>query len=175
MRSRKGKPLAFELLTVGSSDNAIEQLIQSDLQARGIRMNIRQMEGGVFLTTMRANPKPFDAVITGISGDVSLAYLAAMFEGGQRGGSLDYAGYHTRPLDAAFTATRAARTDDERSAAWQVVQRQLADSLPVSWIYHSRGVQGVSARLRGVQMDLRGELPTLASWTPAGAPGTVGR
>lgn len=175
MRSRNGAPLVFELRTVGSSDNAIEQLIQSDLQARGMRMSIRQMEGGVFLTTARANPKTFDAIITGIPGDVSLAYLPAMFEGGQRGGSLDYAGYHTRQLDAAFTATRAARSEEERRAAWQVVQRQLADSLPVSWIYHSRGVQGVSARLSGVRMDLRGELPTLASWNPAGAPGSVRR
>ncbi|MDQ2767892.1 MAG: ABC transporter substrate-binding protein, partial [Gemmatimonadota bacterium] len=31
MRQRDGKPLAFELLTVGSADNAAEQLIQSDL------------------------------------------------------------------------------------------------------------------------------------------------
>lgn len=171
MRSRDGKPLAFELLTVGSSDNAIEQLIQSDLQARGIRMNIRQMEGGAFLTAVRATPKNFDAVITGVSGDVSLAYLAAMFEGAQRGGSLDYAAYHNRALDAAFAATRAATTDDARRAAWATVQQHLADSLPVTWIYHSRGVQGVSARLQGVRMDLRGELTTLARWEALGPPG----
>jgi peptide/nickel transport system substrate-binding protein len=174
-RSRNGKPLSFELITVGSSDNAIEQLIQSDLQARGIRMDIRQMEGGAFLTTVRATPRIFDAAITGVSGDVSLSYLAAMFESAQRGGSLDYAGYHEPLLDAAFAAARAARTDVDRRAAWRIVQRRLADSLPVTWIYHSRGVQGISARLRGVTMDLRGELVTLASWSSAGAPGAVRR
>ena len=171
-RVRGGKPLSFELLTVGSADNAIEQLIQSDLQARGIRMSIRQMEGGAFLTTVRATPKTFDAVITGVSGDVSLAYLAAMFETAQRGGSLDYAAFHNPVLDAAFAATRGATTDIARRAAWHVVQQQLADSLPVAWIYHSRGVQGVSARLGGVRMDLRGELASLATWDPLGAPGT---
>ena len=30
--------------------------------------------------------------------------------------------------------------------------------MPVAWIYHSRGVQGLSARLRNVVMDLRGEM-----------------
>jgi peptide/nickel transport system substrate-binding protein len=171
MRVRDGKPLAFELLTVGSADNAIEQLIQSDLHARGIRMNIRQMEGGAFLTTMRASPKTFDAAITGVSGDVSLAYLAAMYEGAQRGGSLDYAAYHNASLDAAFAATRSATTDVARRDAWHVVQKQLVDSLPMIWVYHSRGVQGISARLDGVKMDLRGELVSLASWVPLGAAG----
>jgi peptide/nickel transport system substrate-binding protein len=171
VRSRNGKRLAFELLTVGSADNAIEQLIQSDLQARGIRMNIRQMEGGAFLTTMRASPKNFDAAITGVSGDVSLAYLAAMYEGAQRGGSLDYAAYHNAALDAAFAATRAATSDSLRREAWRVVQKQLADSLPMVWVYHSRGVQGISARLDGVKMDLRGEHVSLAQRQPRGAPG----
>ena len=172
IRARDGKALTFELQTVGSADNAIEQLIQSDLQARGIRMGIRQMEGGAFLTTMRASPKTFDAAITGVSGDVSLAYLAAMYEGGQRGGSLDYAAYHNAALDAAFAATRTATTDLARREAWRAVQKQLGDSLPMIWIYHSRGVQGISARLDGVKMDLRGELVSLAQWTPTGAPGS---
>jgi peptide/nickel transport system substrate-binding protein len=171
VRMKDGKPLAFELLTVGSSDNAIEQLIQGDLQARGIRMGIRQMEGGAFLTTMRASPKTFDAAITGVSGDVSLAYLAAMFEGTQHGGSLDYADYHNARLDAAFAATRTASSDAARRAAWREVQRQLADSLPMAWVYHSRGVQGIAARLDGVRMDLRGELVSVAQWQPLGPPG----
>jgi peptide/nickel transport system substrate-binding protein len=171
IRARDGKPLAFELLTVGSSDNAIEQLIQSDLQARGIRMSIRQMEGGAFLTAMRASSKTFDAAITGVSGDVSLAYLAAMYEGSRRGGSLDYAAFHNAGLDAAFAATRSATTDAARRDAWRVVQQQLADSLPMAWVYHSRGVQGISARLDGVRMDLRGELASVARWEPLGPPG----
>lgn len=175
MREKNGKRLEFELLTVGSADNAIEQLIQSDLQARGIRMGIRQMEGGAFLTTVRATPKSFDAVITGVSGDVSLAFLAAMFEGAQRNGSLDYAAYHNARLDAAFVAARSASSDAARVAAWREVQRQLDDSLPMAWVYHSRGVQGVSSRLGGVRMDLRGELVSLASWTTSGAPGSVHR
>lgn len=171
MRVRDGKPLSFDLLTVGSSDNAIEQLLQGDLAERGIRMEIRQMEGGAFLTQARATPKTYDALITGVSGDVSLSYLAAMFEGSQRGGSLDYAGFHTPPLDAAFAATRRAGTAAARRDAWMTVQRILADSMPIVWVYHSRGLQGVSARLSGVTMDLRGELASLAKWAPTGPPG----
>src|SRR5688500_6315502 len=48
-RARDGTPLTFELLTVGSADNAAEQLIQADLAALGIRLEIRQREMGAFL------------------------------------------------------------------------------------------------------------------------------
>ena len=171
-RSRKGHALSFELLTVGSSDNAIEQLIQSDLAARGIEMRIRQMEGGAFLTEARASDKRFDALITGVPGDLSLSYVAAMFEGAQRHGSLDYADFHVGRLDSLFAATRRAASDGERRRAWSDVQKLLIDSMPVVWVYHSRGVQGVSARLANVHMDVRGELASLASWTALGPPGT---
>jgi hypothetical protein len=40
----------------------------------------------------------------------------------------------------------------------------LADSLPATWLYHARGVQGLSRRLQGVTMDLRGELATVHDW-----------
>jgi peptide/nickel transport system substrate-binding protein len=34
----------------------------------------------------------------------------------------------------------------------------------VAWLYHARGVQGMNRRVLGVRMDMRGELPTVATW-----------
>lgn len=166
VRARGGQRLALVLLTVGSGDNAVEQLLQADLAARGIRVEIRQLELGAFLAEARARTKRFDLLVTGIPGDLSLAYLAAMFDSQLAGGPLDYAGWHTRTLDDAFVRVRAARDAAALRAAWADVQRELARDVPVAWLWHARGVQGVSARLDGVRMDLRGELATLARWTP---------
>jgi ABC-type transport system substrate-binding protein len=163
----KDGPLSVELLTVGSGDNAIEQLIQADLAERGIRVEMRQLEMAAFLTRARAADKKFDLLITGIPGDLSLAYLRAMFESSQKGSSLDYAGFHSPALDAAFDRARRASSDSSLRVAWLDVQTELGRQAPVAWIYHSRGVQGVSARMRNVTMDLRGELVTVASWTTA--------
>jgi peptide/nickel transport system substrate-binding protein len=151
-------------MTVGSGDNALEQLVQADLAARGIRVNIRQAELGTFLTTARAKSKTFDVLVAGVPGDVALSFLGAMFESRQAGGALDYSGFHQARLDSLFALTRTARNERELIASWQNVQRLLAEQMPVAWIYHSRGVQGVSSRLRNVVMDLRGEMPTLAQW-----------
>jgi peptide/nickel transport system substrate-binding protein len=163
-RTRAGKPLAFTLLTVGSGDNAVEQLLQADMRSHGIALEIRQLEFGAFLAEARSTPKRFDALFTGIPGDLSLSYLAAMFDSRLSGGALDYAGFHTPALDSAFQHVSAARTHGELVDAWRVVQRLLDDATPVAWVYHSRGVQGVTARLDGVTMDLRGEMPTIARW-----------
>jgi peptide/nickel transport system substrate-binding protein len=46
-------------------------------------------------------------------------------------------------------------------------QRLFADSVPVAFLYHSRGLQGMNRRVQGVTMDLRGELPTVQDWTVA--------
>lgn len=155
----------LELLTVGSGDNAVEQLIQADLAERGISVSIRQLELAAFLERARARDKQFDMLVTGIPGDLSLSYLTAMFETRQQGGSLDYAGFHHPQLDAAFSRARAARDQQALVRAWSDAQAIMASEVPVSWLYHSRGVQGISARLRGVVMDLRGELVTVTRWT----------
>ncbi|HEY5219194.1 MAG TPA: peptide ABC transporter substrate-binding protein [Gemmatimonadaceae bacterium] len=163
-RMRGGHVLSFDLLTVGTADNALEQLIQADLAARGITMGIRELELGAFLTEARARPKRFDALVTGVPGDLSLSYLRAMFESRQAGGALDYADFHEPALDSAFARASAAATDNQRARAWLDVQAELARQEPVVWLYHAVGVQGVSRRLLHVTMDLRGELVTLAQW-----------
>jgi peptide/nickel transport system substrate-binding protein len=163
-RQRDGTPLELTLLTVGSGDNAVEQLLQADFAARGVRLEIRQREMGAFLSEARASDKQFDLLFTGIPGDISLSYLAAMFHSHLAGGALDYAGYRDAAIDSLFTRARRAPTDSAAREAWLGVQRHLEEAAPAVWIYHARGVQGVARRLLGVRMDLRGEMPTIAEW-----------
>jgi peptide/nickel transport system substrate-binding protein len=163
-RTRGPDKLGFTLLSVGSGDNAIEQLIQADLRTHGIAVEIRQLELGAFLTLARQSPRQFDALYTGISGDLSLSHLASMFDSRLAGGALDYAGFHTAPLDSLFVRATRAETEGELAEVWRRIQQELAGAAPVSWIYHARGVQGLSRKLHEVRMDLRGEMATLAQW-----------
>ena len=78
----------------------------------------------------RARTKQFDVLVSGFPGDVALGFLSSMFETRQSGGALDYAGFHSPHLDALFAATRSARTEAERVAAWADVQRLLAEQSP---------------------------------------------
>jgi peptide/nickel transport system substrate-binding protein len=131
-----GPPLTFELLTVGSGEAPLEQMVQSRLRAAGMTVDIRQLELSAFLGRVYGPAHDFDAAVLGVSGDPGLAYL--------------------RPLAgvAGLTAPR------DPAAA----QRMFGDSLPVVVLYHARGLQGMNRRVHGVVMDLRGELPTVHDW-----------
>ena len=163
MRERYGKRFSVEMLTVGAGDHALEQLVQADLAARGILVEIRDMEFGAFIARARQRPVAFDLLITGITGDVSLAYLSSMYDSRQRGGALDYADYHTARLDALLARAQSA-PGAEAPGAWQDVQAELVRDMPAVWIYHARGLQGIARRMQGVRMDLRGELVSIAAW-----------
>jgi peptide/nickel transport system substrate-binding protein len=131
-----GRRLAFELLTVGSGEAALEQMIQARLAAVGFDVAIRQLELSAFLDRVNARRHDFDAAVLGTPGDPDLGYLAPLAE---------IAGL-TVPADPA------------------AAQRRFADSLPVVFLYHARGVQGMNRRVRGVRMDMRGDLATVAQW-----------
>ncbi len=128
--------IRFELLTVGSGEAPLEQMVQSRLAAAGFDVVIRQLELSTFLSRVYGPEHDFDAAVLGIPGDPGLGYL--------------------RPL--AELAGMAASGDAAQ------LQRLFADSMPVAFLYHARGLQGMNRRVLGVRMDLRGELPTVHEW-----------
>lgn len=176
VRVRNGARLAFDLLTVGTGDMALEQMLQAQWRGLGVAVRIRQLELTTFLATAQSSARDFDALVTGIPGDFALGHVAAMFDGD---GPLAYPGLRDAAVAAAFGAVRAAGTATELEAAWRGVQRALAAVEAVAWVYHARGVQGAARRVAGVRIDLRGELAGIAAWrlatTPAdGRGGTEG-
>lgn len=134
--SATGRRIRFELLTVGSGEAPLEQMLQARLRPAGFDVTIRQLELSAFLARVYGPARDFEAALLGIPGDLGLGYLGPL---------ADLAGL-TVP-------------DDPRAA-----QRMFADSVPVAFLYHSRGLQGMNRRVRGVTMDLRGELPTVQQW-----------
>ena len=153
MRRRQGRPLAFTLTTVGTADNMLEQLVQADLAAVGVPVRIRQLELGAFLAAAAGPSRDYDALVTGFTGDLTGAWLRGMFDSRRRAGQLQYAQYANPAVDRGFDAGDLA-----------TVQRTVARDLPITFLYHARGLQGVSRRLAGQVLDLRGELTTVQRW-----------
>ncbi len=164
VRTRAGERLEVTLLTVGSGDLAVEQLLQDDLRRIGLDLRIRTVEMATFLSGMRATDKQFALAYTGVPGDLALGHLTALFHSAQRGGALDYTGYHTAELDALLNVARNADGAAARDTAWSRVSAHLEEHAPVAFVYHGRGVQGRARSLDGVVMDLRGELTSIAQW-----------
>jgi peptide/nickel transport system substrate-binding protein len=126
----------FELLTVGSGEAALEQMVQAQLSRAGFDVVIRQLELSAFLARVYGPLHDFDAAVLGVPGDAGLGYLV--------------------PL-ADLAGMKCPAGSDE-------AQRFFVDSMPVAFLYHARGLQGMNRRVRGVTMDLRGELATVHDW-----------
>jgi peptide/nickel transport system substrate-binding protein len=166
VRTKDGVRLAFDLLTVGSGTNALEQMVQAQLGRVGADVSIHQRELTSFLALAQGADRDFDALVTGIPGDLALSYARAMFTG-RDPGPLAYPGYESVAFDGAMDAVRMAATPAELAAAWQRAQRVLARDLPTAWLYHARGLQGKTRRIRAAPPDLRGELAGITEWTVA--------
>jgi peptide/nickel transport system substrate-binding protein len=130
-----GRRIPFELLTVGSGEAALEQMLQARLSAVGFDVRIRQLELSTYLERVYSR-HDFEAAILGVQGDLALGYLEQL----------------GRITGLALPAGAAP------------AQRRFAQDQPVAFLYHARGVQGASRRVTGVEMDLRGELATVAQW-----------
>lgn len=131
-----GQPLRFELLTVGSGEAALEQLLQAQYALIGITATIRQLELATYLDRVQGPSHDFEAAVMGIPGDLGAGHLARLL------------------------ALSGLRADGGRERLLRVIN----DSTPAVFLYHARGVQGINRRVRGIHMDLRGELVTLPQW-----------
>ena len=130
-------PISFELLTVGSGEAALEQLLQAQLATAGFEVNIRQLELSAFLERVYGDVHDFDAAVLGVPGDPELRHLGPL--------------YQLSGLPAP------SGTAD--------LLEQFAEQVPVVFLYHAQGLQGMNRRVHNVRMDLRGELPTVARWS----------
>ena len=133
---RSDSGLRFEMLTVGSGEAALEQMLQAQLQATGVRAEIRQLELSTYLDRVEGPGHDFDAAVLGFSGDLGLGHLARL------------------------VALAGLRTEGSSEHLLRVIR----DSVPAVFLYHARGVQGINRRVQGIRMDLRGELVTLSQW-----------
>ncbi len=165
MRARTGTPLVIDMLTVGTGDNPVEQLLQSDLRARGIDLRIATRDMGALLTSARAKSVDHCAIYTGVAGDPARSQLAALFDPSAAGSAVDLGANRPANLAGAFARLRTTSDSVARGKGWRDVLAILDDSMPATPIFHSRGVQGVTNRLQHVTIDLRGELFSAARWT----------
>jgi peptide/nickel transport system substrate-binding protein len=134
-----GRHPSVVLLTVGSGEAALEQLLQARLAAVGFDVSIRQLELSAFLARVYGPRHDFTAAVMGIAGEPGLGYLTPI---------ADIAGVPALSDPA-------------------VAQREFAERQPVAWLYLGRGVQGMNRRMHGVTMDVRGELVSVARWWTA--------
>ena len=115
-----GRRVTFELLTVGSGEAALEQMIQARLAAVGFDVRIRQLELSAYLDRVYGARHEFDAAVLGLPGDLARGQVATL---------------------SRITGIEADRLVDDQAAAFLYHARGVQGA--------SRRVTGVAMDLRG--------------------------
>ena len=161
-----GRPLRFTLLT--NTENRLRQdvaaVVQQQLKAVGADVQLRTIEFQTMLQQHKA--REYDAVISGWVLDNFKVDPTPLFSCAEarKPRSANRAGYCSPQADALIQ--RGLTTTDAAAArqTWAEFSRLLQQDQPVTFLFWLEDLAGVGPRVRGVEMDARGKLESVARW-----------
>jgi peptide/nickel transport system substrate-binding protein len=160
-----GRDFELELKYPSASDfnRDVAQLLQAHLAAVGVRLVLRPVEFQVLVADLTGAARDFDAALMGWESDFRVN-LRDLFHGAALDGPLQFAGFRNTEVDRLLDEV--ARTVDRARAKplWDRLQELLRDEQPWSFLYYFPDLYVASDRLRGVAMDDRGALVSVARW-----------
>ncbi len=166
IRERAGRPLAFDLLTVGTSPVLADlaQIIQADLSRVGVLVRPQLLEWQTVLGRHRA--RDFDAVLTNWVLDNFRVDPRPLFHSVQaaREGSANRSSYSDPVADSLMDLGVTLTDEEEARRVWAEFTRVLQRDQPVTFLFWNEDLAGVEEELIEVRMDARGELVTLPRW-----------
>lgn len=141
----------------------VAELIQAQLAAAGVRLNVRATEFQTMVAGMTNPERRFDAVLMGWESDVQLR-LRDLFHSSAIDGPYQLASYANAEVDRVLDET--ARMVDRAPAIPLLhrFQELMRDEQPWSFLYYFPDLYIASERLRGVEMDSRGALVNVTRW-----------
>jgi len=149
VREKGGHPLAFTLLTPTSSKNRIRTavLLQEQLKAAGVKVEIEQMEFNAFM--QREVGHDFDAVMGGWHLDPSPGGVRQQWgtAGAQGEDGSNYARYESPTFDAYVDSALAATDPAREKALFRRAYETILADAPAIWIYEPKPLIGVHSRL----------------------------
>ena len=166
LESADGRPLRF-VLTVphGNGERRdIGQIVQSDLRKVGVAAELREVEFNSFIARASdPRKRDFDAMIVGWKPEFHLDD-SDLYACGKQDRPLAWSGYCSLETDRLMDSVQIM---SDRSAAlplWHRYQQIIARDQPVTLLYFSNRLVGVSRRLHGVHLDARGDWVGVDRW-----------
>ncbi|MFW5947795.1 MAG: ABC transporter substrate-binding protein, partial [Gemmatimonadota bacterium] len=162
-----GTPLSFTLMTSERPLNqAIVQVVQSQLSAVGADVDVRALEFQAMLSLHRS--RDFDAVLSNwvLDNFQMAAAPRALFHSDQAAieGSANRSGVRSPGLDSLIEAG-AVTTDPARAReVWRAFAGALQEEQPFTFLFWLDELAASSDDVAGVAMDQRGEFRTLPEW-----------
>jgi peptide/nickel transport system substrate-binding protein len=165
LRNAQGQEFRFTLMTNAGNDvrRDILEIVQAQLRPIGIAVSPRLVEWNTMIQTLQDPRRNFDAVVSSW-----VTYVrqddADILHSRNVDRPYQYVGYANPRADQLIDTVAVMMNRDEARPFWEEYQRLMVQEAPYVPLYYPRRLTGVRERLRGVEMDIRGELPTVTQW-----------
>lgn len=166
VRDRDGQPLALTVIVPTTSAIRLQmaQIVQEQLRALGIRLEVAQVDRPVY--TERRNAGAFDIDFSSTSMDPSPSGLT---QGWSCEGRTNVGRYCNPAVDSLIET--AIRTSEGAGQAWHTVLRRIEDDAPAVFMYNLSYMYAVHRRFTNVRIRPESAWLGLREWTvgPQGA------
>jgi peptide/nickel transport system substrate-binding protein len=162
----QGRPFRFVIKSNQGNRirNDIAQIVQSDLRKIGVEAQPQVLEWNTLVEQVTTPSKrDFDAVVFGFGTEFQVDD-SGLFHCGKRNEPYHLSGYCDAEMDRLLDTLP--RIVDRAAARplWARYQRKIAMDQPITLLYFQQRREGVSARLRNVEPDARGDLVGVDRW-----------
>ncbi len=158
------KPLKFTMKT--NADNQLRSdmlaMIQADLKKIGVDAQPEPLEMGRLVQDV-LQTHDFDAVLlswkTGFTINPTQIWHSDAIENGY-----NLSGYSNDLVDSLLVAGRKEIDDSRRNEIWRAFQKEVSEDAPYVFLFAQENTGVVNARVKNLQMDVRGYLINVESW-----------
>jgi len=153
LKTNQGNPTREQIMT----------LVQADLAQVGVKVNLRIQEGQSLRADITNPERRFDAFVLGWSADFNLDDRI-IFACSQLDGPYQWASYCNPRVDEILDQV-AMMVDRSRALPlWHEYQEILQWEQPYTFLYYDVRANAVRARVRDVEMDIRGDFVNVTDW-----------
>jgi peptide/nickel transport system substrate-binding protein len=160
-----GRPFDIELKIPANSafNRDLAQIVQADLAAIGVRVNIRTTEFATLINDISSPARNFDAVLMAWDADLRLN-LRDLFHSEAIGGPYQLASYANAEIDALLDELAGIRDRATALPRWHRVQAIMRDEQPWTFLWYVPNLYAARDRVQGIEMDVRGAFRGIAGW-----------
>ena len=113
---------------------------------------------------MMPGARDFGGLILGWAHDFNINERDFFHSDAAEGQAFGFSALSDPELDRLLDALPTIADREEARPLWQAYQERIIELQPFTYLYYSRRLGGLDVGLRGVEMDIRGELMTVPRW-----------
>jgi peptide/nickel transport system substrate-binding protein len=172
LRDAQGQPFRFTLVTNQGNElrRDIAEIVQAQYRAVGITVDVRVLEWNTLVAmldgTVNARgerERGFEAVISGWINSFRKDD-SAILHSRNLDGPFQETGFSDPRADALIDTLAVMVDRDAARPLWEAYHRLLLEQSPYTVLHYPRRLLGHSARLRGVELDVRGDFVSARRW-----------